>query len=505
MTSDPVVRQPLRELVQHTLIYGSGFVTVAAASFILVPVYTHELPPAEFGLLALLLVFQGLLTQIYDLGMTNSVARFYFQESGAAAAKETIARVRATSLIFVLVFGGSLTLTLIALASQWSNVLTGTSAHADLIRIIAVALLAEALSMVPLTLMRMQQRSRRFVAISLVRLFATLSLNVFFVVVLDEGVRGVLMGNAIAALAVLALLIPDYVRAARGRPSLALLRQMLRFGVPFFPVLLSGWLIDASDRFLLEAFQPRSELGYYGLAYKIGQLMQVGVSAFSMGWAPLRYRIYERPDATEVYRSLTTYYVLVSSIFAVAIGVCADPIVELVAPPSFAPAADVVPYIAAAYAVYGLFVLMVTGMGVTKKTGPMAWVGMGAAGVNFALNLVLIPEWGMYAAAVTTVLANGLLVLGSWYYSQRVYPISYDWRRIARVVLLGAIVMAVSSRFGASGVGLQILLGAAAWTTFVVSLVVFRVVTPLELRLAFNRLRGVLRGRLRFGRRAQVS
>ena len=39
---------PLRSLVRHTLIYGSGFVATAAVSLILVPVYTHYFIP-EIG------------------------------------------------------------------------------------------------------------------------------------------------------------------------------------------------------------------------------------------------------------------------------------------------------------------------------------------------------------------------------------------------------------------------------------------------------------------------
>ena len=105
---------------------------------------------------------------------------------------------------------------------------------------------------------------------------------------------------------------------------------MLAFGLPFFPVLLSIWIIDASDRYLLEVFTTREEVGQYSLAYRIAQVMQIAVAAFSLGWAPLRYKIYERADAGGVYRSLTNYYVLAASLLAVALAVFAREIVSLV-------------------------------------------------------------------------------------------------------------------------------------------------------------------------------
>ena len=49
---------------------------------------------------------------------------------------------------------------------------------------------------------------------------------------------------------------------------------------------------------------------------------------------------------------------------------------------------------------------MVTGMAVVKRTTSLAWLAALAAGVNIGLNLLLIPVWGMHAAAATTVLAS---------------------------------------------------------------------------------------------------
>lgn len=490
MAAEGGAQRPTQDVVRHTLVYGSGYITIAATSFVLVPVYTHHLSPSEFGLLALMLVFYGLLTQVYDLGLTQSVARFFFDDGGGR--NESLPSVRATSLAFVLGYGGLLTAVLCLSAGTWADLLTGDSGHADLVRIVAATLYAEALAMVPLTLIRMQERSVLFVAITVCRLVATLSLNILFVVGLGLGVRGVLMGNAIAAGAVLLLLLPQYRHAFQGRPSRALLREMLGFGLPFFPVLLSGWLIDASDRYLLELFRSRAEVGYYGLAYKIGQVMQIAVLAFSMGWAPLRYRIFERPDAPDVYRRLTSYYVLAAGVLGVGIALFAREIVALVSPPSYAPAADVVPLIVLAYALYGLYIMSVTGMGVSKKTAPMAWIGASAAVANIGLNLILIPPFGMEAAAATTVLANVILVAGGWFYSNRVYPIPYEWTRIAQIAAIAAVVVGAAALVSPGGTMAGIAWAAFAWAVFIAALVVTRTVHADELQAARRLIRQAL-------------
>jgi O-antigen/teichoic acid export membrane protein len=164
----------------------------------------------------------------------------------------------------------------------------------------------------------------------------------------------------------------------------------------------------------------------------------------------------------------------------VAIAVFAREIVALISPATYAPAATIVPLIALGYALNGLYMLMVTGMGIAKKAAPLAWVVGGAAIGNVGVNVVLIPPWGMRAAAITTVLANAIMVAGVWYYSHKVYPIPYDWSKIIRTVIIGAIVVSAVA-FAAPGHGfLGIIIAVLAWIVFVALLIKTAVISSDE-------------------------
>lgn len=500
-TESPAPR-PLRDLIRHTLVYGSGYITMAAVSFLLVPIYTRELSPSGYGLLGLMLVLYGLMTQVYDFGFTNAVGRFFFDSSETESREAALARMRATGLTFLFGYGALLTAILLLFASTWSAILTGSDSHADLVRIVALTLYAEALVIVPLTLIRMQERSRLFVTITMARFAVTLSLSILFVVVLDLDVQGALLANAASALAVLVVLLPDYRFVFKARASVSLLREMLSFGVPFFPVLLSAWVIEAADRYLIGLYRSHAEVGYYVLGYKVAQVIQIAVAAFSMGWAPLRYRIYGQPDAPQTYRRLTSYYALAATTLTVGVALFARAVVDVVAPGSYTAAAVIVPMIAASYALNGLYVLTVTGMGVAKHTKPMLWIVGVAALANIGLNIILIPEWGITAAAWTTVLGNVMMAAGGWFYSQRVYPIPYDWARIGRSAGLASAVVAIWVVFtpgtGAAGV----VWAAAGWIVFVVLVALTGTVRRDELRAARAMVRNLLSRR---GRRSHAE
>ena len=128
------------------------------------------------------------------------------------------------------------------------------------------------------------------------RFVATLVLSVVFVASLDMGVRGALLGTRSRRSRVLFLLFPEY--SSRAAPSVAVAAPPdAGFGLPFFPVLLGG-LADRGLRPLPHRVVTDTRRGrLVRLGYRVAAVMQIAVAAFSMGWAPLRYRSSAATDA----------------------------------------------------------------------------------------------------------------------------------------------------------------------------------------------------------------
>jgi O-antigen/teichoic acid export membrane protein len=78
--------------------------------------------------------------------------------------------------------------------------------------------------------------------------------------------------------------------------------------------------------------------------------------------------------------------------------------------------------------------VMSIGIGRAKKT-QFNWVVTGAAAlVNIGLNFLLVPPYGMVGAAVSTLVAYVVMFLGMTVRAQQVFPVPYQWRRIALAV-----------------------------------------------------------------------
>jgi O-antigen/teichoic acid export membrane protein len=143
-------------------------------------------------------------------------------------------------------------------------------------------------------------------------------------------------------------------------------------------------------------------------------------------------------------------------------------------------------------------------MGVAKRTAPMAWIVAVAAVANIGINLVAIPQWGIKAAALTTVLANVVMAAGSWHWSQRAYPIAYDWARILRALAIGCAVVAFVV-LTAPGTGLGGILAATAGSIACGVLLLATVVSAEERERARGLVRRAARRVLGGSRRPQES
>jgi O-antigen/teichoic acid export membrane protein len=474
----------MKRVVWQSAVYGLGNVATAALALFLVPLYTHRLTPAEFGVYSLMAMVYGVLSLLADAGLTNSIARYYFdKDRNIVASAETYrgeliaTSVTTSTAISVLVSGACL-----VTAELLARRVFGESAYGPLLRIVAATVLFRGLTTSPMVYLRVTERPLAYAGLVLVHMALFLSCNLLFVLALDWGVRGVLLGQLVSTAVWAALALLVLRQALRHRPRWSIARELLHFGLPFLPVLLMLWVIDVSDRYLIQMYATTEDVGLYSLGYRFGQIMTFAVTAFTLGWAPVRFKILDRPDSRELYARVASLYVAGSGLVWMALSLFAEPMIALLAPPAFHPAAAYVAPVAFGYLVYGLFVLAVTGVGVAKETGSMPWLALAAATANVLLNLALLPRLGPMGAAYSTIVAYTILTLGSLWFSQRAYAIPYKYGQL--LLLLGTAAALIV--FGRSLSNLSWLLSAVVRCgllgTFLLIVMAVGVARPVTIR-----------------------
>ncbi len=441
----------LRRLGRHSAIYGIGGLVSRVIAVILLPLYTRYLTPTDYGKIETLLALTTVMGLILRAGITSAFFRFYFDVTDDAGRL----RVLRTSFWFTM-GGGTLGLALLLVfASPISSLLFGTTDAANLVRAAGVSLWAGVNYEQMTSLFRVEERSLAFVCASLTNVFLTIGITLLLVVGLDEGALGVIVGNFSGTLVVYLALL-GYRREQLGLQfDRQLVRQMNHFGLPLVPAALFLWVTNFSDRFFLVKLASVSEAGLYSVGVRIASAMVLLLTAFRMAWPAFAYSIKDEREARRTYAYVLTYLTVLATWVALALTLLSPWLVDLLAAPRFADSAQVVGPLAFATVSYAAYVVIAIGVGRSRRT-QFNWVVTGAAAaVNVALNLTLIPVYGMIGAAIATVAAYTTMAVGMAWWAQRIYPVPYQWRRVATAAFAGV-------ALAAAGKELDVGLAAAA-------------------------------------------
>jgi O-antigen/teichoic acid export membrane protein len=470
----------LRRLGKHSAIYGLGGLVSRILAVLLLPLYTRYLSPSDYGKVETLIALTTVIGIALRMGIHSAFFRFYFDSSDPAARL----RVVRTSFWFTMAMATAGLVGGLLLAAPLSDVLFGSSDDSELVMAAFVGLWAGMNYEQLTSLFRVEERSVAFVSASLVNIFLTIGATLILVVALDKGPIGVIVGNFIGTLIVYVVLIGHHREQLGLEFDRGLLREMNRFGVPLVPTALFLWVTNFSDRLFLVRLADTTEVGLYSVGVRIASAMVLLLTAFRLAWPAFAYSIEDDREARRTYAFVLTYVVLVTTWVATGLALLSPWIVDWIAAPAFAESSRVVGPLAFSTVAFAGYIVVAIGVGRAKRT-QFNWVVTGAAAaVNVALNLLLIPPYGMMGAAIATVAAYSTMFVGMIWWSQQIYPVPYQWRRVVTAAAAGIVLVTAGKLAGG---GLPVALPLAL--VYPLALLPLGFYLPAERRAISGRLR----------------
>jgi O-antigen/teichoic acid export membrane protein len=435
-------RVSLRRLGKQTTIYSIATLLGRAVSFIMLPVYTRYLTPADFGVLQLLDMTVDVAALLLTAGATAGTQRFYFKADTEAARKTVV------SSAFLLGVSFNLIVTIVLAAGAgwvWRAAFKGAGTP-EMIRLAAVNFSLASLTTIPTLLLVMRQKPVVAVSASLAKLVLQLTLNILFVVGFRLGPLGVLLSTCAAGILVGGTLAVWLLKDVGAAVDSSLARSLLRFGLPYQLSTAGSFIVTFGDRFFLNASYGVAVVGLYSLAYSFGFILhQLATAPFMTAWEPNMFRLAKLPAAERDARY--NQGLLVLSLFqatgAVGIALTVPLFLRVMATPPFFAAADVVPVVLLAYVLQSLTFLLKFGIDVSERTVYFTAASWASVVVTLALYWFMIPRWGMHGAAWATV--GGFAVRGGliYWWAQRLWRIEYRWAPVLRLLAAGVATVAL--------------------------------------------------------------
>src|SRR3990172_11798123 len=311
------MKSELKNLGKHTIIYGAGILLGRIVSFIMLPIYTRYLTPADYGVLELLTITTDVISIISGIGLTSTVMRFYSKYDN----QEEKNKVVSTAIIVMSVPYLIANLVCVLLSGKFSVLVFGSVDYTFYFQLSFVLLFLQSGIDIPFALIRLKENSLLFILTNVSKLIIQLSLNIYFVMILKLGVAGILYSSLIAYLLISSFLIFYTVRSVGFAFSFQRSFEMLRFSYPLIFWSLGSFILTFSDRYFLNIYSDLRTVGIYFLVYKFGFLLVALDAPFSLIWEPKRFEIAKQFDGFLIYKKVFMYLNIVLFIISLLISV----------------------------------------------------------------------------------------------------------------------------------------------------------------------------------------
>lgn len=418
----------IKVLGKQSAIYGLGTVLGRLIPFLLLPLYTNVFTTEEFGVMALAYVLIGFVLIIYRYGMDTALMKFYVDADQDDKNK-----------YFTIIFSAQVTTsllfsTLLILSSgTLSPILLGTT-NKVLMQLVSIILFFDALWMLPLIILRAEERPLSYILLAVMGVTVQFTLNIVMVVVLKLGVKGVLLANILSSASLFVFTLPIIIKRFRfNYLNNKMFGEILRFGLPFFPAGIFTVIMELSDRFLLEWLTDTATVGIYSAGHKLGMFGSLLVTGFNMGWMPYFLRRGKKPGAKLDFSRITTIFLGSMGFLIVLVSLWIDALVRLeIGGFSFFGAdfwgsTKIVPLILMSYYFLGFYVLQMPGIYLKGKTDWVPVFRLFGASIMVVLCFGMIPVFTMLGAAWAKVISYGSMALFVWLKIRKDYSTPYNW------------------------------------------------------------------------------
>lgn len=419
-------------LARNSLGYLAASVIPAFLGVLLLPLYTRFLTPDDYGITATAASIAAFLTAFYQLGLLAAYGRFYFDYRHDVT---ELKRHISTIAIFLGLHGLLLTIIITTLLNgPFERLLPGVpfSPH---IQIAIWSGYFQLIFMLRLNLYRTEMRAYRFLALSVAHVATTAVLTILFVVVLRQGALGYLTAMLIANgvfSGVSLCLLRQYLIPVVDR---AKLKAGLRYGLPLIPHIVGLWMFQTVDRLMLTSMVNSAETGLYSVGFAVSQAVTLVASAVNYAWSPFFYaQMKDRGDDAkpEVARFVTYWVLAMSFAFLLTSGFSRE-LVTVLAASSYRQAYHVVTPVALGLLFGGFYFVVVNPLFWLRRTPLIATATLSSGVLNIVLNLLFIPTMQMIGAAVATALSNLFCLLFIAFFSLRLFPVAYEFRRLVKI------------------------------------------------------------------------
>ena len=316
----------LKKLAGETSLYGVGSILPRMLSFLLVPLYTHNLfSTAEYGVLTKLMAFVAFIKVVFTFGMETAFFRF---ANKPEADVKKVFHLAQTCVLLISVPLSVLFIVLSAPLSAWFHV----GNHPEFIVWLTLIMLTDAIVAIPFARLRQEKKALQFSMVKIINVIILLGLNWYFLKLSYNpaiNIGYVFLANLVANAFFLIYFLKTLL-SWRPLFDKTISPVMLRYAYPVMLTGVAGMTNEMFSRTMLDEWLPKkfyngittqAAMGIFGACYKFAVLMNLGIQAFRYAAEPFFFSNAGNKNSPALFARVNHYFIITGCVVFLGISI----------------------------------------------------------------------------------------------------------------------------------------------------------------------------------------
>lgn len=387
------------------LLKGSFFLSMADLStkvigFLLLPLFTFYLSPEDFGIISITFLIVSILNLFYNPGIISAIQRLYHANDNLIYRQELIGSA------YVFFISTPLIVLLTAL-------LFGDFIFLQIFKdfkFFPYGLIAIFLSFVTqpkrlwINLLTLTYEVKKIAIYTTISVFLGLLVSYILVVFFQMGAMGRVIGAFPGAILLFIISSKEVIKYSKLKWSFKKLKIILKFGTPLIIAIISYEFLHIADRFIIEHLIGIAALGIYSFSYTICEAQRFVMVGLNKLFSPIFYENMNKKNYILIKQILSYYIILLTTINLIII-LFSNEIVLFFIDLKFHESIILIPVICMGLFFNGLLLIFTSSLSFKNKFGSISKIAFISSILNIVLNLILIPSYGIVAAAYSTLIS----------------------------------------------------------------------------------------------------
>lgn len=390
-------------------IYAIGNLGSKIITFLMLPLYTHYVAPADYGYYNICLTVVLLLLPFTTLQLRDGAFRFLLDTESDEKRRTIVTGTYKTLISNLLLWiGAAIIISLVSnIAFFWYTV---------------AFLVSFSLQEVVSQVIRGLGNNKAYVTVGILASLGIGIFSVIFVVWFKMGIKGIFLANIIArvlCLVIVELKVKSFVRFFKPYLKVGqVAKDLLRFSLPLLPGSLCYWLTTSSDQWIIKLYLGDEMTGIYATAVRFTSILQIAVYIFYQAWQETAILQFNSKDRDAFFSKMLNTYICLLGLLGVTYNFMLKLNYGWLVGIDFQSSWLYLYPLGISALLYAISAFLEMGYQCAKDTKRLMPAIILCAIINVVLNLVTIKflpdEYKMFGAAFTAIVTYLVLVVYRW-------------------------------------------------------------------------------------------